>query len=64
MLIQESSLRATIPENFITIEQILVKLSFLNCEKQVFGENELYKLPCLKKCNSKYLDCASRYFMN
>ena len=41
MLIQESSLRTTIPENFITIEQILVKLSFLNCEKQLFGENQL-----------------------
>ena len=40
MLIQESSLRATIPENFITIEQIIVELSFLNCEKQVFGENQ------------------------
>ena len=40
MLIQESSLRATIPENIITVEQIPVKLSFLNCEKQVFGENQ------------------------
>jgi hypothetical protein len=34
ILIQESSLRATTPENIITVEQIPVKLSFLDCENR------------------------------